>query len=92
MAKYYTVQVNTNGDEFWYDGKDLHCEHGPAMRLANGILVWYNKGKVHNNKGPAFISGSIQDYYLDGIMVTPEQFISLTQSLDLDTLEPMEDL
>ena len=32
---------------------ELHCEHGPAIKYANGDKFWYSHGKLHRQDGPA---------------------------------------
>jgi hypothetical protein len=51
--KTYTVEVENNGDKFWYlDGK-RHREDGPAIELTKGPKFWYQNDKRHREDGPA---------------------------------------
>ena len=40
----YTVRVYDNGAEAWFLNDELHCEHGPAIKHANGDGSWYLNG------------------------------------------------
>ena len=52
----YTVQVDTNGDRYWYLNGQRHREDGPAIELANGTRHWLLHGKLHREDGPAIES------------------------------------
>ena len=42
--KTYTVNVQKNGDTFWYSDGRLHRTDGPAVERANGTKEWYLNG------------------------------------------------
>jgi len=49
----YEVEVNANGDKYWYLNDKLHREDGPAVEDADGTNYWYLNGKLHREDGPA---------------------------------------
>jgi hypothetical protein len=68
--KTYTVEIDSDGDKFWYlDGK-LHREE-----CADGDKFWYLDGKLHREDGPAieFADGD-KFWYLDGKELTEAEF------------------
>jgi hypothetical protein len=42
--KKYNVEVDTNGDKFWYKNGELHREDGPAVEYYDGTKKWYLNG------------------------------------------------
>lgn len=49
----YTVQVDEIGNQFWYYGKELSRNDGPAAIFASGDRKWYQNGLLHREDGPA---------------------------------------
>jgi hypothetical protein len=45
--------VKKDGNEFWFLGRHLHRENGPAAIYANGDMEWWQHGKKHRLDGPA---------------------------------------
>ena len=39
------LEVNANGDKFWYLNDNLHRVDGPAIKFANGNKWWYLNGE-----------------------------------------------
>ena len=65
--KTYKVQVDDDGNKFWYLNDKLHREDGPAVENANGSKYWYLNGKLHRTDGPSveYADGS-KEWYLNG--------------------------
>ena len=49
----YTVQVDEIGNQFWYHGKELSRNDGPAAIFTSGDRKWYQNGLLHRLDGPA---------------------------------------
>jgi hypothetical protein len=65
--KTYKVQVDDDGNKFWYINDKLHREDGPAVENANGSKYWYLNGDLHRTDGPSveYADGS-KEWYLNG--------------------------
>jgi hypothetical protein len=65
--KTYKVQVDDDGNKFWYLNDKLHREDGPAVENANGSKYWYLNGDLHRTDGPSveYADGS-KEWYLNG--------------------------
>jgi len=76
----YTVEVDDDGDRYWYLNDKLHREDGPAVEYASGSKFWYLNGKTHREDGPAveYASG-YRAWYLQGKKYTKKEFLKLTQ-------------
>jgi hypothetical protein len=63
----YEVEVNTNGDKYWYLNGKLHRVDGPAIEYDNGSKHWYLNNMRHREDGPAIegANGS-KEWYLKG--------------------------
>jgi hypothetical protein len=72
---------NTNSDtiEKYNDQGQLHCDDGPAILYKNGDKSYYKNGKRHREDGPAIEWSSINEYYIDNILYTKEQFLEKTK-------------
>ena len=49
------------------------------LRTADGTIVYYLDGKMHNLEGPAFIpqgNKRLREYYINGIKTTEEEWKS----------------
>jgi len=42
--KTYKVEIDGNGDKFWFLNDELHREDGPAIEYADGTKLWYLNG------------------------------------------------
>jgi len=51
--KTYTVEVQDNGNKFWYRNGEYHREDGPAIEYADGTKFWILNGEYHREDGPA---------------------------------------
>ena len=78
--KTYTVNVQKNGDTFWYSDGRLHRTDGPAVERANGTKYWYLNDKLHRTDGPAaeYVNGS-KYWFLNGVELTEAQFVARTK-------------
>ncbi len=56
-------------DKFYYDGKLIHRENGPAVQETDGRNYWFKKGLNHREDGPA-IEGLLnyKAWYKNGLL------------------------
>ena len=88
----YTVQVDDDGDRYWYFNGNLHREDGPALEYSDGSREWYLNGLRHREDGPAIEHADGTRYwYLNGEDYTEEDFIKETKATKL-TLAEIEEL
>ncbi len=86
----YTVQVNENGDKFWYLNGQLYREDGPAREYADGSKSWWLNDQRHRVDGPACEwSDGHKSWYLNGKRLTEEEFNKRTNVQEL-TIEQIE--
>jgi hypothetical protein len=65
-ANKYKLVKKEHG-KFWFEGKKLHREDGPAVILNNGDQYWYKNDKRHREDGPAIIyKNGKQEWYING--------------------------
>ncbi len=82
-----------NGDKFWYNNGNHHREDGPAVELTTGYQAWYVNGIRHRVEGPARIwSSNNVEYWLDGEMLTKDQWEAKTQRAEELTVAEIEKL
>ena len=63
----YTVTVDEDSTQHWYQNGLLHRLDGPAVIRADGTQHWYQNGQVHRLDGPAYIySNGSQRWYQNG--------------------------
>ena len=76
----YTVQVYSNGTNWWFLNGKRHREDGPAIEYSEGLKCWYLNGNLHREDGPAveYPDGSKQ-WYLNDEQVTEEEHRQRTQ-------------
>ena len=75
--------VYHSGSKFWYQHGRRHREDGPAIELWTGTKEWFNHGVRHREDGPAIIwSSGLVEWWIDGRLLTENQFKQLTQSED----------
>lgn len=49
-------RVDADGSVRYYNAQgQLHREYGPAIKYADGTLVWYQNGQLHRPDGPAIV-------------------------------------
>lgn len=63
----------------WKNKNDqYHRKNGPAVEYSNGEQDWYRYGQFHREGGPAitFLNSSNDEYYINGNLVTKEDFDS----------------
>lgn len=67
-----------DGEKQWYKEGFLHRDVEPARITANEQYIWYQYGLPHREDGPAyvwkFIFGDVEEWYLNGIQHTKEEF------------------
>ena len=86
----YKVEVNENGDKFWYLNGQLHREDGPAREYADGSKSWWLNDQRHRVDGPACEwSDGHKSWYLNGERLTEEEFNNKTKTKEL-TIEQIE--
>jgi len=47
--------IDYDGTEYWWRGKELHRDDGPAVISANGTRHWIRDDRHHREDGPAII-------------------------------------
>ncbi len=61
--------------KFYYKGKLIHREDGPAIDLDNGTKVWYKNGLKHREDGPAIEwKNGDKYYYINGTEISKKNF------------------
>ena len=50
------LQINEQGNRYWYKDDKLHREDGPAVECVDGLKVWFINGLRHREDGPAHIN------------------------------------
>ena len=67
-----------DGKKLWYKEGVLHRNGEPAIITFNEEYMWYQHGLLHREDGPAyvwkFIFGDVQQWYLNGIEYSEEDF------------------
>ena len=64
----------TKTDSFWYKNDLRHREDGPACVGINGYESWFKNGLRHREDGPALIDGDREEYWIDDVKITKEEF------------------
>ena len=66
--KTYKVEVDDNGNKFWYLNGNRHREDGPAIEYASGTKKWLLNNKLHREDGPAIEwgEGGPKEWFLNG--------------------------
>ena len=67
-----------NRTEWWVNGK-LHREDGPAIIDSHGVC-YYKHGELHRIDGPAYVVGTTQQYYIEGIQYTFDEWVDLVKT------------
>ncbi len=47
------IEIDEDGNKYWYCNGQLHREDGPAVEYVNGDKGWYIHGQLHREDGPA---------------------------------------
>jgi hypothetical protein len=47
--------VSRDGTHWWYRGRHLHREDGPAVERPDGGREWWQYGELHRESGPAIM-------------------------------------
>ena len=66
--------VEWEGGRRWYQNGQLHRTDGPAVVYANGTRYWWQNGKLHRTDGPAVITASDKRWYINGKILTEDEF------------------
>ena len=68
----YTVTIDEDGTQRWYQNEQLHRLDGPAVIYANGSQFWCQwcqNGLLHRLDGPAVICATgAQRWYQNGLL------------------------
>jgi len=79
MSK-YTVEVDDDGDRYWYLNNELHREDGPAIEYASGSKHWYQNDQLHRADGPAIeYANGDKSWWLHGKKYSESEFLKLTR-------------
>jgi hypothetical protein len=64
------LQIDSNGNKYWYLNDNLHREDGPAIEMKNSRKEWWINGQRHREDGPAieYNYGS-KDWWLENRIV-----------------------
>ena len=82
------MEIDDNGDKYWWLDGNLHREDGPAIEYNDGDKEWWLDGNLHREDGPAYerADGS-KHWYLNGEWVTKEEHKNLTSDKDKEKSE-----
>lgn len=73
MDSFVKAYVNGNAIEYVLPCGLRHNRHGPAFIISNKLIVYYYKGVIHREVGPAFLLDStraiIEAHYVQGKMI-----------------------
>jgi hypothetical protein len=82
------IEIHKCRIEWLDDNGETHNDSGPAIK-ARYTLQWFNHGKLHNEKGPAYVFcdyetngrfyGKLPYWYLKGVELNEEEFNRLTK-------------
>jgi hypothetical protein len=76
------LNIDRNGDRWWYVGNDLHREDGPAVEFKTGSNFWYIDNKIHRTDGPAImLYTGHNEWWLDNRHFTFEDWLEQTPGL-----------
>lgn len=65
-----------SGEQRWYQDGLLHRENDkPAIIIPGYELQYYYMGKKHRENGPAIINIEFEEYYMNGHLVTKENYL-----------------
>lgn len=75
MNKDLKKVVKDNGTvEYYNDNDKLHNLNGPAIEYSNGDKSWYKNGERHRENGPAIEWSNINEYYLNNILYSKDEY------------------
>ena len=67
-----------NGIKEWWIYNKRHRTDGPAIEYSDGSYAYYQHNLLHREDGPAsMMKENICEYYICGIPVTPEEYLTL---------------
>lgn len=71
----YTIEIDEDGDKWWYYKRKYHREDGPAVEFLSGSKHWFIHGKRHREDGPAieFHRGD-KEWWLNGEQYTEAEW------------------
>ena len=67
--------------EWKNENDELHRVDGPAFEDSNKNYKWYLNGKHHRIGGPAIIYGKYEEFWLDGIKYSKEEYDKIIKNL-----------
>jgi hypothetical protein len=62
------LNIDENGNRFWYHNGLLHREDGPAVEMSDGSWEWLFHGTWHRVGGPAIQIDIGRYWYLHGLL------------------------
>ena len=68
--------VYLDGDKEWWINGKLHRKNGPAVEINNGDEEWWLDGKLHREDGPAVLQKNIENWFLNDVEYTEEEFLN----------------
>ena len=70
------------GSKFYFNlNGQIHRIGKPAIEYYNGDKIWRKNGKMHRLNGPAYISRSYKDYWINSKHYTEKKFAKETNHL-----------
>jgi hypothetical protein len=73
-----------DGEEYWHDDNmKLHRDDGPAVVGRNGYFAYFQHGKRHRLDGPAVHDSLRENWYINGIEYTKEEFLRIVKLKEL---------
>ena len=84
MTQKYTVEVDDDGNRFWYNYQgQRHRVDGPACEWAGGSREWWQNDQLHRTDGPAYEDADGNRlWYLNGKLLSEEEHRARTRPKD----------
>ena len=77
------MEIDSEGNEFYYRKGKLHRLNGPAIERQNGYKAYYVNNKRHRLDGPAIKwANDYKEYWINGQQFTEEEFLRQIFFLD----------
>jgi hypothetical protein len=69
------INIDKNGNKFYYWNDRYHREDGPAIEFSNGNKWWYLHDLLHREDGPAVeYADGYKEWYLQNKQYTEEEY------------------
>jgi hypothetical protein len=72
-GKEYEVQIEYNGNSFWFLNEGRHREKGPAIIHRSGYIGWWQNCLIHRLDGPARIwANGYKEWWISNRAITEQ--------------------